>query len=198
MRSASCFWKCLSLSCFSRSASSFCRDSSSSFCYNISRGVLHSPEEIVWTVTNSSYLTCFWSLATSSLSLLHLSSSCLLSSSSLSLLCSSAWRCASSSLFARSSALRRAISSLASLWPQKQKGFGVFSCSGIRRVHTQHSQQTSPAPPVACAPPPPAPSVRGPADGSQPGFGSPPLGLWCLLRACGMEDCLHALKTEQL
>lgn len=49
MRSASCFWKCLSLSCFSRSASSLCRDSSSSFCYtNISRRVLHSPDETVW------------------------------------------------------------------------------------------------------------------------------------------------------
>lgn len=53
MRSASCFWKCLSRSCFSRSASSFCRDSSSSFCYNISRRVLHSPDEVVWRVTNS-------------------------------------------------------------------------------------------------------------------------------------------------
>lgn len=49
MRSASCFWKCLSLSCFSRSASCLCRDSSSSFCYtNISRRVLHRPDETVW------------------------------------------------------------------------------------------------------------------------------------------------------
>lgn len=158
--------------------------------------VLRSSYQTVWGSWRT-YLTCFWSLVASSLSLWHLSSSCLLSSSSLIFLISSAWRWTSSSLFARSCALRRAISSLANLWSKTQEQFGPSCCSGIRYVYTLHSQQTSPAPPVACAPPPPSPSVRGPAGGSQPGFGSPPLGLWCLLRACGVEDWLHALKRKQ-
>ena len=197
IRSASCFWKCLSLSCLSRSACSLCRDSSSSFCStDISKWVEECWWDSLGKLKNATGLTCFWSLAACSLSLWHLSSSCLLSSSSLIFLISSASRRTSSSLFARSSALRRAISSLANLGSKKQEEFGPSCCLGISCVDPLSSKHTSPAAPAACVPPPPSPSARGPAGGSQPGFGSPPLGLWCLLRACGAEDWLQALKRK--
>lgn len=62
----------------------------------------------------------------------------------------------------------------------------------------QLSQRTSPAPPVACAPLPLSLSAHGPAGDSQPGFGSPPLDLWCLLRACMLGDCLYSLKSIKI
>lgn len=55
-------------------------------------------------------------------------------------------------------------------------------------------QLTSSAPPVAFAPLPPSLSARGPGADSRPGSGSPPLGLWCLLRACGLVDCKRSLE----